>query len=473
MPANFLHGVETTVVKTGPRPVRVVKSAVIGLVGIAPTGPTNEPILVLNDQDAAQFGQPVPGFNIPQALRAIFAQGAGTVIVVNTLESGDLSTVTGESIVIAESKAALDYAPIADLVITDDATPTPAVLTLGTDYTVDAYGNVTIPAGSSVVEGDTLLASYKRLNPSAVNAAQIIGTVDGTTAARTGMKAFDLSFANFGFNPRIFIAPDYSHLATVKAEMITYAEKYRGFALIDSVAGWTRAQAIADRGPAGTIFNTSSYSAALLYPRLKAYDPATDADVVVPFSAYFAGVWTSTINSEGYWVSPSNKEIKGITGVERKLTSSYTDAQTDVQILNENGIVSLINSFGTGIRTYGNRSAAFPVNTDPENFLAVRMTAGVLYDSVEQAMVQFIDRPINNALIDAITETVNGFIRTLVSRGALIDGECTYDPAKNSPTQIAGGQLVFDLAFMPPVPGERITFEAFIDINFLQSLGTN
>jgi phage tail sheath protein FI len=86
-------------------------------------------------------------------------------------------------------------------------------------------------------------------------------------------------------------------------------------------------------------------------------------------------------------------------------------------------------------------------------------------------MIQFIDRPINNALIDAITETVNGFIRTLIGREALVDGECTYNPSKNPPTQVANGQLVFDLTFMPPVPGERITFEAFIDINLLSNLG--
>jgi uncharacterized protein len=470
MAANFLHGVETIQVKRGPRPVRVVRSAVIGLVGIAPTGPVNQPTLVLNDGDAAQFGAALPGFNIPQALQAIFAQGAGTVIVVNTLTSANLATVTAENVTLVDGKGKLAHAPIADLVITDDEV-VPVTLDPETDYNVDAFGNITIPAGSVVGPTDTIKATYKRLDASTVNAAQINGTVDGSTEARSGIKAFDLSFNNFGFNPRIFIAPNYSQIAAVASELITYGEKYRGFALIDAVSGWTRAQALADRGPSGTIFNTSSYAAGLLYPRLKAYDAATDADVVVPFSAYFAGVWTRTINNEGYWVSPSNKEIRGITGVERDITSSYTDPSTDVQLLNEAGIISYINAFGAGRRTYGNRSAAWPSNSDPEQFLSVRMTAGVLYDSLEQAMVQFIDRPINNALIDAITETVNGFIRTLAGRGALVDGECTYDPAKNPPTQVANGQLVFDLTFMPPVPGERITFEAFIDINLLSNLG--
>ena len=68
-------------------------------------------------------------------------------------------------------------------------------------------------------------------------------------------------------------------------------------------------------------------------------------------------------------------------------------------------------------------------------------------------------------------QSVNAFIRTLISRGALIDGKCTYDPTKNPPTEIALGHLTFDLEFMPPTPAERITFESFINIELLKQLG--
>lgn len=43
MAANYLHGVETIEIETGPRPVKAVKSAVIGLIGTAPCGPVNQP----------------------------------------------------------------------------------------------------------------------------------------------------------------------------------------------------------------------------------------------------------------------------------------------------------------------------------------------------------------------------------------------------------------------------------------------
>ena len=52
MAANYLHGVETVEVERGPRPVRTVKSAVIGLIGTAPIGAVNETILCLSEKDA-------------------------------------------------------------------------------------------------------------------------------------------------------------------------------------------------------------------------------------------------------------------------------------------------------------------------------------------------------------------------------------------------------------------------------------
>lgn len=87
-------------------------------------------------------------------------------------------------------------------------------------------------------------------------------------------------------------------------------------------------------------------------------------------------------------------------------------------------------------------------------------------------MLQFIDYPIDNGLIDAITESVNAFIRTLIGRGALIDGKCRFNKDKNPATEIANGHLTFDIEFMPPTPAERITFESFINIELLRSLAS-
>lgn len=470
MAANYLHGVETIELKKGPVPVQVVKSAVIGLVGIAPKGAKNTLTLVQSAQDAAQFGSELPGFTIPQALSAIMKQGAATILVVNVFDdTADVVEVSAETKTITNGKAKLTYAPIKDLVVTNNAGTTTFVK--DTDYSIDEFGNLTVLNFTSIPEASTIKATYKRLDPTLIANADIIGTTNASDVS-TGLQLFDKAFNLFGFTARILIAPGYSSINAIAVELIAKADKYRGHALLDAPAGTTVANAIAGRGPSGAInFYTSSKRAVLCYPMLKAYDTATDANQDRPYSQFLAGVIAATDLNEGYWVSPSNKEIKGIVGVERTITWAINDANTNANLLNEKGITTIAMGYGTGIRTWGNRSAAFPTFTDPSNFICVQRTADILHESLELAMLQFIDRPINNATIDAIKETVNAFMRTLIGRGALVDGNCTYDPAKNPPTELAAGHLTFDLNFMPPTPAERITFESFIDINLLKSLG--
>ncbi len=86
MAANYLHGVETIEVENGARPVKTVKSAVIGLIGTAPMGDVNTLVQCLSEKDAAAFGSQFTGFTIPQALDAIYDHGAGTVLVINVLD---------------------------------------------------------------------------------------------------------------------------------------------------------------------------------------------------------------------------------------------------------------------------------------------------------------------------------------------------------------------------------------------------
>lgn len=466
----FLHGIETVEVNAGPRPVRVVRSAVIGLIGIAPKGPLETVTLVNNDVDAAQFGKQVEGFTIPQALDAIFKQGAGTVVVVNVFDpSTDTSTETAEAHTVANGGFALDFAPIGAVTLTGSG-GTPSY-SEGTEFSVDEFGNVTIIDTTTIPDATAVEATYERLDPSAITSAKIIGAVDGNNN-RTGLKEFESSYSVFGFDPTIFIAPEYVEDTAIAPELISTAEGFRGFALIDAPAGTTKAVAIAGRGPAGTInFNTASKNAVLLFPHLQRINPITEAEETVPYSSYLAGVWANTISTLGIQYSPSNKPISGIIGLEQPVSFNPTQANTDANDLNAAGITTVGNSFGTGFITWGNRSALYPSSTAPENFVNVLITAYLVDKSIEQSSLQFVDQPLNNALIDAIRGTANAFIRSLIARGALLDGSIvTYDPAKNSAADLAQGKVTFDVTLMPPTPAERITYDRFIDISLLTSI---
>jgi uncharacterized protein len=467
---TFLHGVETIRLKKGSKSVKVVKSAVIGIVGIAPLGDRQSLVVVNTEKDAAAFGSQIPGFTIPQALDAILTQGNATIVVVNVFDPAvHLATVSGETKTVVGGKLKLAYAPISNLVITNSV---PQTLVKDTDFTIDDFGNVQILNFTKAAEGSTLTIGYKRLDPSTVTASLIVGAIDGTTNVRTGSKLFEECYNRFGFKPKLLIAPGFITTNSVATAFIALAEKYRGIALIDAPIGTTVPNAITGRGPSGTInFNTSIKRAYLLYPALKANSPATNLDENRPYSQFMAGVISRVDNEEGYWNSPSNKPIFGVSGPEIAISAAINDATTESNQLNEVGITTVFNSFGTGLRTWGNRTAAWPSSTDIDQFLPVLRTVDIIDESIELAMLQFIDSPITQATIDAVRDTANAFIRTLIGRGALIPGSVVkFNADDNSPEQLAAGHVVFEKVLCPPPPMERMTFNTVIDISLLKNL---
>lgn len=465
----FLHGVEVIEIDTGIRTIQTVRTGVIGLVGIAPIGTTNEMKLITNAKQAVTtFGNQLPNFTIPQALDQIFKQGGGPVIVVNVFDADTMTAaVTAEVKTVANGKFKLTYAPIGAVVVTNSAGSTTYVN--GTDYKVDAYGNVTVLA--TITEGQSVKATYDRLDTAEVTAVEIVGDV--VSGVYTGIKMFNIAQSTFGFGPKIIISPTYCELSSVAAEMVVIADSLRALALVDAPDGEADpAEVVSERGLAGTYagFREVSKNLALLYPYLKRYDTAADAIVLTPQSPYWAGLISASDNTRGFWFSPSNQVIKGIVGVEFPLSASLSDENSDTNLLNAAGICTVFQAFGTGVRTWGNRSAAYPTETAADNFISVQRVKNILHESVEAAMLPFIDLPIIRALIDSIRETVNAYIRSLIQRGALIDGNCTYNPDDNPPEQISAGQLVFQINFMPPTPAERITFNSLLDITLLQAL---
>lgn len=102
MPEQFLHGVEVVEIDNGPRPIRTVRSSIIGLIGTAPDAdaaafPLNTPVLIAGSRiEAAKLG--ATG-TLPAAIDAIFDQAGALVVIVRIEEGADeadtLSNVVG------------------------------------------------------------------------------------------------------------------------------------------------------------------------------------------------------------------------------------------------------------------------------------------------------------------------------------------------------------------------------------------
>ncbi|WES88060.1 phage tail sheath subtilisin-like domain-containing protein [Dickeya fangzhongdai] len=467
MAANYLHGVETTEVETGARVVKAVKSAVIGLIGTAPTGPVNTVTLCTSDTAAAKFGSQLTGFTIPQALDAIYDHAAGTVLVINVLDPAVHKTHVDNEPVTFDSNGSVTLANpvVANLVLKKDANAVPFVL--DTDYSLDPQTGIITRLNKAI---DTALASYDYADPTKVTAGDIIGAVNAA-GNRTGMKLLHDTYNQFGFFAKILLAPVYCTQNSIRVELHALAEKLGAMAYVDAPIGTTYEQAISGRGPAGTInFNTSSARVRLFYPHVKVYDAASNSERLEPLSQRAAGLRAKVDLEKGFWWSSSNQEILGITGVERQLSAMIDDPSCEVNLLNEQGITTVFNSYGTGLRLWGNRSAAWPTVTHMKNFENVRRTADVINESIRYFSLQYIDMPITQALIDALTELVNAYGRKLIGDGALLGFKCWYDSTRNEETELSSGHLLLSYKFTPPPPLERLTFETEITSEYLANL---
>jgi phage tail sheath protein FI len=547
MPVAYLHGAESQEVNVGGNPIKVTKSAVVGLVGTAPKGPVNTLTFVKNPKDAAQFGDLfVDDFTIPNALDALFQQGYGQILVVNvfdpanvTLTGNQLKTATAEAITLVASAGTLAHPPLlgsTNITVTNSAgsvtyaygvdyvihsggaislpggstitstqsikvtykyagttadtivlvagagatnaapskivtvTDNPFTVTYvaGTDYVIDSYGNITLPSGSSITNTQDVIVTYYTYDSATVSVAQLTGTVNGTTNVKTGSKQFDLAYNLFGFKAKIYEAPGFSTTKSVADLLLVLANKFKGHALVDAPIGTSVPQMITARGTSGSPFNTGSERVILCGPHLKQLNTVTGDTILAPYSQFFAGVMCKTDVEEGYHASPSNHEIIGVLGAEYDMSFDITDPDTDVNALNEVGIVTVASSFGTGAFTWGNRSAAFPTSTAPNNFIANRRTADVVIESILLAQMPYFDKPLTPALIDVVRQAGNDFISVLIQRGALFQGSrVIFDPADNPANELALGHATWRIYFMSPTPTERMTFIAYIDPTLL------
>lgn len=112
MSETFLHGVEVLEITDGPRPIRTVRSSVIGLVGsgdVHEDFPADVPVLLTSATGIADK----LGANsyLTKAITAIFKQAGAAVVVVRTSSvAGSLSGLTGVH-ALRKSQSVLGYTP--------------------------------------------------------------------------------------------------------------------------------------------------------------------------------------------------------------------------------------------------------------------------------------------------------------------------------------------------------------------------
>ena len=183
--------------------------------------------------------------------------------------------------------------------------------------------------------------------------------------------------------------------------------------------GWGFTQAIESRGASGD-FATLKAGQKLLFPHVLVPNPEYNPDaeeageryLTMPVSAYAAGLRAKVDLTEGWHVSSSNHAYTGIEGTDVPITFALSDKTCEANLLNAQGITTVVNMYGNGIVEWGNYTAAFPGTTTPEAFECVRRSLMIMKRSITMASAAFIDvKQVKQADIDLVRNTVNQYAR--------------------------------------------------------------
>ncbi|MBC6416610.1 MAG: phage tail sheath subtilisin-like domain-containing protein, partial [Rhodospirillales bacterium] len=202
-------------------------------------------------------------------------------------------------------------------------------------------------------------------------AAATLANVKGASGAGTGVWAFEAAASLLDLTPRILAAPGFTRTAKgdpanpVTTDLIAVADKLRAVVVADG-PNTNETDAKADRG------NWGSDRLYIVDPYVTVYEAASQSYVERPASGYAAGLIARRDIERGFWWSPSNQTIAGISGTARPVGFHLSEPQTEANRMNEAEVATIVRR--DGFRLWGNRGAGADAQWA---FLSVRRTADI------------------------------------------------------------------------------------------------
>ena len=498
MSTQYHHGVRVIEVSEGTRPVRAIATAIIGIVGTAPEAATEAAAaLTLGTVDAntgLTFTAAVPGAGGNQisihprnpgtasAELAVSVATAGTraTITINLETDGTGAPVSTAAEVMAAVNAHTGAAALVSAAALGlssgagvfPATTKPAALTGGADDALPlnvprlltsaadlaALGTAgTLPGAVERIRALTTAPIIAVRVAEGADAAATTTNLVGSASLKTGVHALTRAESVTGLKPRILGTPGLDSAAATAA-LVSVAEGLRGFvyAAIPPADAATLSAAIDYRA------NFGSRRLMLIWPEFTAWDPATSSVQPVEPVSYALGLRAALDQSQGWHKVLSNVPVPGPSGVSIPVAWDLQDPNAESTLLNAADITTLIRS--EGYRFWGSRTCdadgLFP-------FESYTRTADVLADSIAEAHLWAVDKPMHPSLARDILETVNGKLRELTRLGYLLGGQAWIDPELNTPEVLKAGRLYIDYDYTPVPPLEDLLFTQRITDRYL------
>ena len=329
--------------------------------------------------------------------------------------------------------------------------------------------NVQTAVGKAGIKG-TLAASLQgiadqtkpyvivvRVKEGADEAATTSALIGGTTPTGqyTGMKALLAAKSRVGMTPRILGVPGLDSLPVATA-LGAIAKDLRAFTYVSAWGCKTKEEVVAYRE------NFGAREMMVIWPEFQNWDTVANKTTTASAVARALGLRAKIDQETGWHKTLSNVAVSGVTGISADVFWDLQNPATDANYLNSNEVTTLINS--NGFRFWGSRTCSDDPLFAFENYTR---TAQILADTMAEAHMWAIDRPMHASLVRDLVEGVNAKMRELKSQGYLIGGSCWYPDDINTKDTLKAGKLWVDYDYTPVPPLEDLTFRQRITDRYL------
>ncbi|KGA31331.1 tail sheath protein [Pectobacterium brasiliense] len=277
----------------------------------------------------------------------------------------------------------------------------------------------------------------------------------------TGMKALLDALTVTGVKPRILGAPGLDSLPVATA-LASICQSLRAFSYVSAWGCKTLSDAINYRE------NFSQRELMVIWPDFIAWDTTANASTTAYATARALGLRAKIDQETGWHKTLSNVGVNGVTGISASVFWDLQAPGTDADLLNQAGVTTLVRK--DGFRFWGNRTCS----DDPlflfENYTR---TAQVLADTMAEAHMWAVDKPVTPTLINDIIEGIKAKFRELKSGGYIIDADCWFDETANDKDTLKAGKLYIDYDYTPVPPLENLTLRQRITDKYLVNLAAS
>ena len=472
----YQHGVFVYEQATSIVPPVRVESGMPVVFGTAPvhlveSGPVNKPVLCYSYSEAVEqlgYSDDFENWTLCEFMKSMFALFAvAPVVFVNVFDPATHKTnVADEALVLADGKGTLSKPHIiGNPIVKNTAGDTTFIL--DTDYTINrATAEIARIATGAMSATEGLKVTFDHADIAQVDTTDIIGGVDGTTGAYTGLELINTVFPKFRKIPGQVVAPGWSHDSGVAAVMHAKA---------GNINGHFKAVAVVDID-SDTVVKYTEVAAT------KNANNLTDEQLIVCWPKVSLGgveYWLSSqvaaLNcqvdaaNEGIpYASPSNKNLQMDSAVANGEVVELGPDQAGY--LNSQGIVTALNFVG-GWKCWGNRTGCYPGVTDVKDaFIPIRRMFNWVANTIILTYWQKVDFPTNRRLTETIIDSMNIWLNGLSARQFLLGGRVELLEEENPVTDLMDGITKFHVYLTPPSPGKELDFILEYDPAYIQTL---